>query len=148
MPRATFATANMNRDDLKMLAEARVADAEVLLNASRWPAAYYLLGYAVECALKVCASEQFREHEVPEKKIVIDFYTHELDKLLSISGIKATLEAKTAAEPDFRVNWDTVRDWSEKARYDPSTSEVKARDLHVAVTDPNFGVLTWLKKQW
>ncbi len=138
----------MNRDDLKMLAEARVIDAEVLLQASRWPAAYYLLGYAVECALKACASLQFREHEVPERKIVNDFYTHELDKLLSISGVKAALEARTAADPGFLVNWNTVRDWSEKARYDPSTTEVKARDMHAAVTDPNSGVLSWLKTQW
>jgi hypothetical protein len=138
----------MNRDDLKVLAEARVIDAEILLQAQRWAAAYYLLGYAVECALKVCASGQFHEHEVPEKKIVESFYTHELNKLLNISGVKAALEARTKADGGFAVNWKTVGDWSEKARYDPSTTEAKARDMFVAVTDPNSGVLSWLKTQW
>jgi len=37
--------------DLKILAETRVADAMALLQAGRWAAAYYLLGYAIECGL-------------------------------------------------------------------------------------------------
>jgi len=76
----------MNRGELQILAEARVSDAEVLLQGMRWGAAYYLLGYAVECALKACAAKQFREHEVPEKTVVNDFYTHGLDRLLNISA--------------------------------------------------------------
>lgn len=138
----------MNRTDLQLLAEARVADAEALLDGSRWAGAYYLLGYAVECALKACAARQFRQDEVPEKTVVNDFYTHRLDKLLSISGAKAALEAKAGADPAFQVNWNTVRDWSESSRYDHSTSEIKARDMLIAVADPATGVLTWLKTQW
>jgi hypothetical protein len=75
----------MDLSDLKMLAETRVADAEALLQAGRWAAAYYLLGYAIECGLKACATKQFREHTVPDKTIVNDFYTDRLDKLLNIS---------------------------------------------------------------
>jgi len=66
----------MDRTDLQILADARIEDAKVLLNGRRWAAAYYLLGYAVECALKACAAKQFRQHEVPEKTFVNDFYTH------------------------------------------------------------------------
>jgi hypothetical protein len=138
----------MNRSDLKLLAVSRVADAEVLLQAGRWPAAYYLLGYAVECGLKACAARQFRSDEVPEKAIVVDFYTHRLDKLLGISGVKAQMEANARADPSFQVNWNTVRDWNESSRYDESTTEVKARDMLLAVNDNATGVLTWLKTQW
>ncbi len=138
----------MNRADLQLLSEARVADAEVLLRAGRWPAAYYLLGYAVECGLKACAARQFRQDEVPDKTVVTDFYTHRLDKLLGISGVKAALEARAAAEPGFQVNWNTVRDWTEASRYDHSTTEAKARDMLVAVADPANGVLSWLRAQW
>jgi HEPN domain-containing protein len=74
----------MNRRDLQLLSEARVDDAESLLEAGRWSAAYYLLGYAVECGLKACAAHQFRQDEVPDKTVVNDFYTHRLDKLLAI----------------------------------------------------------------
>src|SRR5438128_3777261 len=78
----------MNRTDLQLLSDARVADAEVLLRDGRWAAAYYLLGYAVECGLKACAARQFQQDEVPDKTVVNDFYTHRLDKLLGISGVK------------------------------------------------------------
>src|SRR5262245_41481528 len=138
----------MNKTDLQILAEARAADATVLLQAQRWQAAYYLLGYAVECALKACAARQFRQDEAPEKRVVNDFYTHRLDTLLSISGVKAALEARAAADPAFQINWNTAKDWEETTRYDHTIPEVKARDLYAAVTDPNAGVLTWLKTQW
>jgi hypothetical protein len=138
----------VDRSDLQILAEARVSDAEVLLHGGRWAGAYYLLGYAVECGLKGCAARQFREHEVPDKTIVNDFYTHRLDKLLDISGTKAALESRAAADPSFQVNWNVVRDWNEASRYDHSTTETKARDMLVAVTDPSSGVLPWLKTQW
>ena len=72
----------MDRLDLQVLAEARVGDAESLLRDGRWAAAYYLLGYAVECGLKACAAKQFHEHEVPDRTLINDFYTHRLDKLL------------------------------------------------------------------
>ena len=138
----------MDRSDLQVLAEARVVDAEALLQAGRWAAAYYLLGYAVECALKACAAKQFHEHEVPDKTIVNDFYTHRLDRLLNISGAKVALEAQAAADPRFQVNWNAVRDWNETSRYDHSTTEARARDMLVAVADPSSGVLPWLKTQW
>lgn len=138
----------MNRTDLQFLAEARLADANVLLNAQRWAAAYYLLGYAVECALKACAARQFPQDAVPDKKVVNDFYTHRLDILLGISGLKAELEGRANGEAAFQINWNTVRDWNETSRYDPSTSEAKARDMLVAVADQTTGVLSWLKTQW
>jgi hypothetical protein len=138
----------MHRSDLQILAEARVADAEALLHGGRWAAAYYLLGYAVECGLKACAARQFREHEVPDKTIVNDFYTHRLDRLLEISGTKDDLQSRTAIDRGFRVNWNTVCDWKETSRYDHSTTEQKARDMLFAVGDPFTGVLPWLRTQW
>lgn len=138
----------MNRADLHLLADARLTDAEALLQSNRWAAAYYLLGYAVECGIKACVARQFRQDEVPDKTVVNDFYTHRLDKLLGISGVKAALESKTSTDAAFQVNWNTVRDWNESARYDHSITEAKARDMLVAVSDPISGVLPWLKTQW
>ena len=138
----------MNRTDLQLLADVRVADGEALLEAKRWAAAYYLLGYAVECALKACVARQFRQDEVPDKTVVNNFYSHRLDQLLGISGTKAALESKAGADSAFQVNWNTVRDWNESARYDHSTTEAKARDMLFAVTDSSSGVLPWLKTRW
>lgn len=138
----------MDRSDLQILAEVRVSDAEALLQAGRWAAAYYLLGYAIECGLKACVAKQFREHEVPDKKVVNDFYTHRLEQLLNISGVKEALEEQAAADPQFQMNWYSVRDWNETSRYEHATAEAKARDMLIAVTDAASGVLTWLKTQW
>ena len=41
----------MNRADLQAMAEERVKDAKALLDGGRWEFAYYVSGYAVECAL-------------------------------------------------------------------------------------------------
>jgi len=138
----------MNRSDLLILAESRLVDAQILLDSHRRGAAYYLLGYAVECALKACAAHQFRAAEIPDKAIVNDFYTHRLDKLLGISGVKAELENRLRTEPAFAVSWNTVREWNESSRYDHSISEAAAHDMLVAVADPHSGVRSWSKTVW
>ncbi len=138
----------MNRTELQQLADLRLSDAEALLKARRWQAAYYLLGYCVECALKACAAKQFRLHEIPDRKLVTSFYTHRLDELVTISGVKSLLENRTQTDPSFQVNWNTIRDWSEASRYELGVSEARARDMFEAVTNPGSGILPWLKTQW
>lgn len=44
----------MNRVDFRQLAGLRIAEAKVLLDNNLYAGAYYLAGYAVECALKAC----------------------------------------------------------------------------------------------
>jgi len=70
----------MNRNDFQRLAELRLKEARVLLAAELPDGAYYLSGYAVECALKACIAKRTREHDFPEKKLVIDSHTHDLGK--------------------------------------------------------------------
>jgi hypothetical protein len=55
----------MNRTDLQELAEVRIKDAQTLLDTGRFAAAYYLIGYSVECALKSCITKQIREFDFP-----------------------------------------------------------------------------------
>lgn len=138
----------MNRSDLQRLAEARLEDGLVLMDAGRWAAAYYLFGYAIECGLKACVARQFRQDEVPDKTVVNDFYTHRLEKLLAISGAKAAFDRRASTDPAFQVNWNTVRDWNETSRYEHSIGEAKARDMQSAVADAATGVLPWLKARW
>jgi HEPN domain-containing protein len=138
----------MNRADLHSLVDLRVADANALLGTARYAAAYYMIGYAVECALKACIAKQIKEHDFPDRKLILDSYTHNLEQLLAITGLKAQFEARMEADKAFEVNWSIVKDWSENSRYDATISEVKARDLMLAITDQAHGVLTWLKTQW
>jgi hypothetical protein len=45
------------RRDFKSLADLRIEDARLLLRSGRQQGAYYLCGYAVECALKACIAK-------------------------------------------------------------------------------------------
>lgn len=68
----------VNRKDLQSLARTRLAEAKILLDAGRSDGAYYLAGYAVECALKACIARGTQRHEFPDKKTVDASHTHNL----------------------------------------------------------------------
>ena len=138
----------MDRTQLQHLAELRLEDAEVLLTARRWGAGYYLLGYCIECALKACVAKQFLADEVPDRKLVNSFYTHDLEELLAISGVKSLKEARAKVDSAFEINWNTVRDWKETKRYELGVTEALAREMYEAATNDVSGVLPWLKTQW
>jgi hypothetical protein len=138
----------MNRSDLQGVSRLRVKEARLLLDNGYFSGAYYLLGYAIECALKACIAKQIKRYDFPDRKLVNDSYTHDLEKLLSISGLKAELQEETQSNPTLEVNWAIVKDWSEQSRYSTSISETQARDFYSAVTARKNGVLTWLKKWW
>ena len=140
----------MDRTQLQQLAELRLEDAEVLLAANRWGAGYYLLGYCIECALKACVAKQFRfsPYEVPDKKIVNDFYTHDLGTLLNLSGLKSEKERRAKTDSAFEINWNIVKDWNETYRYYLGGTEADAREMYEAVTNDTSGILPWLKTQW
>ncbi|HEX7677842.1 MAG TPA: HEPN domain-containing protein, partial [Thermoanaerobaculia bacterium] len=66
----------MNRQDLQWLARTRLSEARVLLAAKKYDGAYYLAGYAVECALKACVAKKVRKFDFPDKKLALDSYSH------------------------------------------------------------------------
>lgn len=137
----------MNRVDFQKLAKLRVREAKLLLDNKFYEGAFYLAGYAVECALKACIAKQTKRFEFPpidSKK----FYTHKLGVLVDLAGLQSALEAEMTSVRAFRDNWAVVKDWKEDARYEAKISKTQAEDLYVAITaDPN-GVLSWLKKYW
>ena len=137
----------MNRAELQRLAKERISDAKVLLAARHWSAAYYLAGYAVECALKACIAKLMKSEEFPDKKFAEKCWTHNLAQLLDLAGLKADFDAALRANPDLADNWDTVKEWNEESRY-ARTKKAKAESLYEAITDKKHGVLSWLKRRW
>jgi hypothetical protein len=57
----------MNRTDFQKLTELRLNEANTLLGGKCYEGAYYLTGYAVECALKACIAKQTQQHDFPIK---------------------------------------------------------------------------------
>ena len=60
----------MNRRDFQALATLRVKEVKVLLGNQCFEGAYYLLGYAVECALKACIAKHYRRFDFPNRQTV------------------------------------------------------------------------------
>jgi HEPN domain-containing protein len=138
----------MTRSDFQRLAQVRIEEAGVLLGTGKWDGAYYLAGYAMECALKACIAKLTNQYDFPPaKKIVDDCYTHELTKLLKAAKLDAALATDQTIDPQLVANWDIAKSWSEAARYEHRT-EIEARELYGAIDDPSHGVLTWIKQRW
>lgn len=71
----------MNRRDFQELARVRLREAGALLRARHYDGAYYLAGYAVECALKACLARKVRRHEFPPKVgCVSQMYDHDASR--------------------------------------------------------------------
>jgi HEPN domain-containing protein len=137
----------VNRADLQKIAEERIGEAEILLNAGKWSGAYYLSGYAVECALKACIAKLTKSEDFPDRKFVQDSWTHDIMGLVNTAGLQAVWQADCSADPELSGRWKTVRDWKESSRYQFKT-EAQAKDLYEAITNPTHGVLPWIKRHW
>src|SRR5947207_1147458 len=134
--------------ELRQLAEDRILDAQALLTAQRWSGAYYVAGYAVECALKACIARLTAEHDFPPKlKFVQDCYTHELVKLVQAANLKTDLDNDTTANPILSGYWGVAKDWTEASRYDQKT-QLQAERLFEAITNHPNGVLPWIRIRW
>jgi len=105
----------LSRQDLRKIAKARLKDAEVLFGGGRYDGAVYLCGYAVELAIKARICKQLRWAGFPESNNEFSklqsFRTHDLELLLSLSGIEAKVRASHLAD------WSIVRTWKAENRY-------------------------------
>ena len=118
-----------------------------MLDVGQYSGAYYLCGYAIECAIKACIAKQTLRYEFPDKKKVNASWVHNLKDLVKVAGLQASLELEIQGDAQFEVNWKTVNDWSELSRYEVHT-RLEAEDLYKAVTDGKHGVLKWLRQHW
>src|SRR5450432_2893170 len=101
------------------LTETRRRDAEVLLGSGQYSGAYYLCGYAVECAVKAIVASRFLQGAIPPKNLVIDTYTHDLGKLIGLAGLKTVLDNRVGADPDFAARWGFVSNGPKPADMKP-----------------------------
>ena len=132
----------MNRNDLQKLARIRIKEAKVLLDNGCFEGAYYLAGYAVECALKACIAKKTMRHHFPDKQLVNQAHTHDLQTLVVVAGLKKAREKRKTSCPQFELNWGVVKDWSEQTRYNSPVSGSVARDFYSAIVSRRDGVLT------
>jgi HEPN domain-containing protein len=130
----------MNRSDFIKLSEIRLHESKVLLDAEKYDGAYYLCGYAVECALKARIAKKTREFDFPDKAITNSCYTHDLLKLIEVGGLKKELDEDSESDHDLKNYWSVVKDWNEISRYEFHDKN-SACALYQAIADEKKGVL-------
>jgi HEPN domain-containing protein len=134
------------RRDFRTLADLRVREAGVLAANGNQQGAYYLSGYAVECALKACIAKKTMRYAFPPKRKYIEqVYSHNLTRLLEAAGLDKELDRDMKTNTALAANWNTVRDWDEESRY--VASGLRGSDLYAAITGAN-GVLPWIRQRW
>lgn len=105
------------RRELRKLARDRLKDARVLCENRRYAGSVYLCGYAVELALKARICRTLKWEEFPQTRGEMQdyrsFITHNLDILLSLSGIEQNIKNQCLS------SWSIVANWDPDLRYQP-----------------------------
>jgi HEPN domain-containing protein len=136
----------VTRKELQELSKVRLAEANMLLDQGLPNGAFYLAGYAVECALKACIAKTTRRGDFPDKKRVDLSHSHNLLQLLKVAGLEEEFHRKTGSDPDFRYNWSIAESWSEQSRYRTHSMET-ARKLLEAIGHRRHGVILWITQR-
>jgi hypothetical protein len=105
----------LTRQELQKIAKARLQDAEVLFQNSRYDASIYLCGYAIEIGLKnkICKTLRWKEFPLSpgEFQNLQSFKTHNLDVLLRLSGVEDKIKK------NLLFQWSIVQKWDPETRY-------------------------------
>ena len=143
-----LATDAVNRTEFQQLSRVRQREARVLLKAGQTLGAYYLAGYAVECALKACIAKQTRRHDFPNRERTKSAYTHDLERLVRAAGLERDFARARSSNAALEVNWALVKDWNETSRYKSSIGMPDAKDLLSACVARKSGILSWIRARW
>jgi HEPN domain-containing protein len=138
--------AEIGKVRLVELAEAKLEDAKLLLNAGRAANAYYLAGYAVELMLKAILSGRFRENTLPDRGLINQLYSHDLARLTRLALLDVALRQHEESDTDFSIRWGIVLEWTEESRYGDYGPEIAAA-LIETIENPEHGVLPWLRNK-
>ena len=137
----------MNRTDLQKLSNARIREAQILFAAEEYSGAYYLAGYAVECALKACIAKTVQRHDFPDKTLAQDSYVHDLNKLVRLADPDSALASALRLNPRLGSSWNVAKSWTEQSRYSIRTKN-EAEAIIDAITRRKDGVLPWIRRRW
>lgn len=137
----------MNRIDFQKISEIRIRESKALLDAGFPDGAYYLAGYAVECALKACIAKRTLEHDFPDKDLANKSHTHDLGKLMQLAELKDELDHAAQINSPLEANRTIVQSWSETSRYQRKTVQ-EATELILAIEDREGGLLPWIMQRW
>ena len=125
-------------DDLDVLAQERLEDAQALLAAGRFAGAHYMCGYAMEMKLKsrMCKSHGWSEYPPRTgERLAQALKTHKLAELLLFTGMRPTItEVHTG-------DWSIVEKWDPEQRYTPAAYTEEQAHAMIAAAEALMAVL-------
>ena len=144
----------MTSTELKRLTQLRLKEAKILCNSRMYDGSCYLAGYCIELALKaaICkrmGTPHFFESIRPETARA--FKIHNLDELITLAGLRTQFDVQFNSNVLFQTNWSFIKttiNWSEQLRYQIGKNQVVTQTMLLALTDPQNGILPWIKKHW
>lgn len=119
----------ISRTDLRKRAKAKLKDAEILYQNRRYDGAVYLSGYVMELILKARTCRTLNWTDFPETNREFQEYksfrTHNLDILLSLSGLESKIKIH------HFVDWSNVNQWNPEMRYSDigNITSTEAKDM-------------------
>jgi hypothetical protein len=105
----------ISKTDLRKRARAKLKDAEILFKYNRYDGAVYLGGYVMELILKARTCRNLSWTDFPETNGEFQNYrsfkTHNLDILLSLSGLENKIKL------EHFIDWNNINQWNPEMRY-------------------------------
>jgi len=115
--------------ELQEIAQERFEESNVLFGANKYDGAMYLCGYAVEVTLKarICQTLHWNGYPSTRKEFqnYQSFRTHNLEVLLTLSGVKNRIITS------FLTEWSAMANWNPEMRYRPigHVSQTEAKSM-------------------
>lgn len=134
----------IGRNDLLGIADARLREAEQLLDKRQYAGAMFIGGCALECYLKVAICMTLKLDGLPTA-----FKTHNLEALVLYSGFQRDLHEAVSIKKSFD---EIVNEWGVDGResllYRPPSEldDEKAKRFLDNLLDTAVGVIPWLRK--
>lgn len=125
----------------------RIKEAILLLQGGYFSGAYYIAGYSVEIGLKGCISRTFDNDVLPDKNFVNNIYSHDLNALVGLAGLKESLENLKKENDAFNAHWALVSQWRAESRYE-IIEDFRAQTLISAIIDSEAGIIPWISQHW
>lgn len=128
----------------KELQERFSRGARELEKAEQFDLAYYLGGYAAECAMKALICRSIPANTFPPKNTSSTHYVHKIETLLGTAGLQKILEFEQSKDGNLKVAFQIIKDWEPDSRYETAK---KAKKECQDFLDSVEVFIKWLEKQ-
>ena len=128
--------------DLQKITHARLKDANVLLTNRRYDGAMYLVGYAVEIALKRRFCQDNGEVSFPSTQTEFETWRNKYGVRLNTHALQNLADATTWDCTSYWAEWSSFTTWAETLRYSPiGYAAPKGTQRMIAAANVIVGVL-------